>query len=336
MFNKSASSRRVSLPLLLTVIAAFVLTASSQTGGRNNPYSPNPAGKQSAREAPALPANQQNEPAVEIIPANAIVSDRRSTIARRTNPTARQAELNSKPLTEVYKVGVGDVLAIALKSASQGSGYYTVRADGTIDFPLAGEKVIVAGQRVDAIREILESGITLFPDPQVEVSVREYISHKIGVSGLISDPGEKGLQREAVPLFVIRAEAVVDPKATRVLISRESSNPEIYDLKDAATDNVLIYPGNSLEFVGDDQKAGFFYLSGEVTSAGQKPLSPGMTLDQALIASGGAKGDPKKAIIRRKTAKGVFAVSEHNLRSIHDGKAIDPVLATGDIVEIKD
>ena len=342
-FSGNFSAFSIGLRSVATVI--FALSAGAAFGqGSNNPYSPSPTHKV-RHEAPsptpppvkpvgndvAFVLNSQNPPKP---------LEDRPTIAQRTYKIAKLADLRSMPPTEIYRVGVGDVLFVNLKNSAQRSGYYTVGRDGTIDFPLAGENVVVADQTVSNIEEILASGITLYPDPQVEVRVREYGSHKITVTGLVERRGEKNLQREAIPLFVIRAEALVDAKATRVVITRAPLlKAETYDLRDGKTDDVLIYPGNSVEFTvdGGSRSVGsaFYFIAGEIVSAGQKELTPGLTLYQSVISSGGAKGDPKKAIIRRKNEKGVFAISEHNLRAIKDGKAADPALWPGDVVEIR-
>ena len=68
---------------------------------------------------------------------------------------AKAANLRAVPPTTIYKVGAGDVLFINLKNAGQGSGYHTVRQNGTIDFPLAGDDLIVADQTVSDIEEML-------------------------------------------------------------------------------------------------------------------------------------------------------------------------------------
>lgn len=272
-------------------------------------------------------------------PSAAPDTDDLPTIAQQTYNIAKAADVRAMPPTEVYKVGVGDVLFINLKNAGQGSGYHTVRQDGTIDFALAGEDLIVADQTVNDIEEMLASRITLYPDPQIEVRVREYGSHKITVSGLVDDAGDKNLQREAMPLYVIRAEALVSPKATKVLVTRAPLLKfETYDLHDPKTDNVLIYPGNSVEFAADGNSrssVGVYFISGAVASPGQKDLTSGLTLYQAMAASGGAKGTPKKAVIRRKNETGAFSVFAHDLRAIKDGSAADPALVSGDVVEIQ-
>jgi protein involved in polysaccharide export with SLBB domain len=340
-FVKPIEVARVGVVFASAVLAcvAACVPAFGQTG-KNNPYSPSPS-----------PKVKSSQPAVVITPAksgpsdvsfvmqarNAPVPESRPTIAETTFKIAKNADLKSRPPSEIYKVGVGDVLYVNLKNAAQGSGYYTVRPDGTIDFPLAGENVIVADQTVDTIEDILVSGITLFQSPQVEVKVRQYSSHRITVSGLVDSGGEKNLQREAMPLFAIRAEAGVSSKATKAIITRAPLlKVETYDLRDPKTDDVLVYPGNSIEFTaGGGLNGASYFIAGEVVSGGQKELTYGLTLYQAVVASGGAKGNPKKAVVRRKNDKGLFANTEYNLRSIKDGKSLDPFLLAGDVIEIR-
>jgi polysaccharide export outer membrane protein len=231
-------------------------------------------------------------------------------------------------------------LLVNIKNTPQGSGYYTVRTDGTIDFPLAGENVVAAGRTMDEIEESLASAITLYSNPQLEVKVREYTSHKINVSGLVDNPGEKSLQREAVPLFVIKAEAIVERSATKATVTRaQQAIPKTFDLRNSETDSVLIYPGDTVVFTDDSgartTDSAVYFIGGDIAAAGQRQFLPGITLYQAVVASGGSKHEPKKAIIRRKNDKGMFAVSEHNLRAIRDGKVADPALAAGDVIEIR-
>jgi len=151
--------------------------------------------------------------------------------------------------TQVYKVGPGDVLFIDLTNSQNGKGYYSVLEDGTVDFGLSGEKIIVNGKTPDEIARVLESRITLYRDPRVEVRVREFASHNITVSGLVSNGGRQYIQREAVPLYVVRAQADVNSRATKVIIrSRTLGVATTYDLNSAVTENILIRPGDDIEF----------------------------------------------------------------------------------------
>ena len=321
----------------LLTLAAFVIglvaagDCQAQASGRNNPYSPSPVRKTGEQPSSAQkPAPQQ---------IAFVVQDGRTTAGRPQNDIARptenkNVEVRTLAPTETYKVGVGDILLVSLKNSPRGEGYYTVRSDGTIDYPLAGDNVVVANQTPDGIRGMLASRITLFRDPDIEVKVREYGSHRINVSGLVERSGEKKLQREAVPLFVIKADAGVGVKATKVVITRGPMlKPEMYNLRDPNTDNVLVYPGNSVEFAAD-AVTGSYFISGEVRSGGQKELSAGLTLYQAIAASRGTIGNPKKVKVRRKNDRGAFSVLEFKLQSIKDGKISDPPVLSGDVIEI--
>jgi polysaccharide export outer membrane protein len=303
--------------------------------GRNNPYSPSPAGR--TNDPPtqnATPARPPREITVAIVPPKP--EPDQPTIAQRTYAIAKAANARTPAPAETYNIGIGDVLYINLKNSTQGAGYYTVHANGTIDYPLAGDNVIAAGRSAEDVEEMLATNITLYPDPQVEVKVREYTSHKITVSGMVKEPGEHALQRDAVPLYVIKADAQVDRGATKVIVTHEK-NATTYDLRESGSDNILIFPGDSVEFAGESGSsagAEYYFIGGSILSSGQKQLSPGLTLYQAIMAAGGTKGDVKRAVVRRKTQKGTFAVTEHNIKAIRDGKAVDPQLAPGDVIEI--
>ncbi len=335
---------------LAIFVAAGVSFGQTQDGrSRNNPYSPSPKGKiTSTASEPSTIKNVGSEPksdgSISFIMQKSTTpvespDANRLSIAQATFKVAKAAEARSALPTEIYKVGIGDVLFVGLRNSPQGSGYFTVRPDGSIDYPLAGENVKVADHTVETIEEILSSSIKLFQDPQVEVKVRQYASHKIVVAGLVENGGEKYIQREAMPLFAIRAEAVVSPKATKVAIRRrDAQRAEVFDLNDPKAESVLIFPGDTVEFTGNTTSLsanGSYFISGEIASGGQKDLIAGLTLYQAVIVAGGTKGDPKKAIIRRKSEDGLFKVQEHNLRSIKAGKSMDPMVMAGDVIEIR-
>jgi protein involved in polysaccharide export with SLBB domain len=335
---------------LVIFVAAGVSFGQSPDGrSRNNPYSPSPKGKvanpaSESSTVKSVGSGPKSEGSISFIMQKSTTpvespEANRPSIAQATFKVAKAAEAKSALPTEIYKVGVGDVLFVGLRNSPQGSGYFTVRPDGSLDYPLAGENVKVVDHTVETIEEILSSSIKLFQDPQVEVKVRQYASHKIVVAGLVENGGDKYIQREAMPLFAIRAEAVVNSKATRVAIRRgETNKTESFDLSDPKAESVLIFPGDTVEFTGNTANLsanGSYFISGEIASGGQKDLIGGLTLYQAVTVAGGTKGDPKKAIIRRKSEDGLFKVQEHNLRSIKAGKSMDPMLMAGDVIEIR-
>jgi polysaccharide export outer membrane protein len=254
----------------------------------------------------------------------------------------KPADNNAVPPTEVYKIGVGDVLYISLQNApAKASTYYTVLEDGTIDYPLSGEMITVSGLTTVEVENLLKAKIKLYENPQISVKVREHASHQITVLGLVENSGEKYLPREAVPLFMIRAEAIVQPRADTLVLKRAGSNTQQIDLRDVKSEDVLIFPGDILEFkISDDADAisagrQFYFIGGNVRSGGQKDFHPGLTLTQAILASGGLrKAIATKVVLRRKNQSGLLSPIEFNLNFIKDGKQPDPLIKAGDTIEV--
>ena len=221
---------------LLTGMLSLVSFAQTSGGkARNNPYSPSPSA-----EATTKPSNEDVLAKLGMQPV----------VITRASYRATPKIVSSVPSpTEIYRVGVGDVIFVNVKNSVNATGFYTVKKDGTLDFTLAVEKVIVTGKTAAEIARSLEAKITLYRDPRVEVSVSEFGSHKVTVSGLVASPGVHNIQREAIPLYVIRAGALVDKKATRAQITRQNGTLEYFGLLDAKIDEVLVFPGDTVEFL---------------------------------------------------------------------------------------
>lgn len=328
-------------PAALSMAAALSVAAqTSVVDQRNNPYSPSP-GRQQNREGSKVKNTADEVSFVMQSSSRPQRSDdfiRTVAVKDSSQPVAPApksvADERALAPSETYKVGPGDVLLITLKNAPQGSGYYTVQANGTIEYPLARGVISVADRSTESIKQILKSAITLFKDPEVDVRVRQFGSHRITVSGLVDNPGEKFLQREAMPLFTIQAEAGVQSRASHVRLTRDGQS-QVLALKDAKTGEMLVVPGMQIEFLSSADTGGSYFIGGEVVGSGQRNLTSGLTLYQAVVSAGGTKGDPKKALIRRKNEKGMLVTHEHDLRSIKAGRSMDPYLAAGDIIEIK-
>lgn len=289
----------------------------------------------------ALEASIDKDGAFEDISQNKTpVGATNGTIAKKTREIAKNAAAANLPDTEIYKVGFNDVLFISLQNAASNSAkYYTVLNDGTIDYPLAGEMVSVVGLTSDEIEEVLREKIKLYDNPEVSVKIREHASHKITVIGALEKPGERFLQREAIPLFVIRAEAMVEPDATWVTVKRKDLEPQTFELSDEKYQSFLVFPGDIVEFGKEELKTtvaaeNFYYIGGFVRQFGRKEYFEGIRLTQAILASGGLRESKiRKITIRRKNAEGLLESQKYDLREIKDGKVPDPVIERGDTIE---
>jgi protein involved in polysaccharide export with SLBB domain len=249
--------------------------------------------------------------------------------------------LDSEPeensLTTIYRVGVGDVLDIRVRNITgSASTLFTVLEGGSIDFPLLGGQVPVAGYTTEEIQNRMAVEFrrrALFEGAQVTVGVRQYSSHSVIITGLVVSGGTKMLRREAVPLYVILAEAQSRLDAARASIMRGSNPVMIVDLTDPSSLSVLVRPGDVINI--SSRPEAFYYIGGRIDYPGQKVFQSGITLLQSILAAGGTRNRSEGIVeISREGASGILTTTRYNLREIKSGKIPDPRLQAGDRIEV--
>lgn len=259
-----------------------------------------------------------------IVPIKADVNDPSGT----TTP--------ERPLTEIYRVGVGDVLDIRLlNSANSKSTLFTVIGGGVIDLPLAGGTVSVAGFTPEEIQTRIAAELkrrAMENNAQVSVGVRQYLSHSVTITGLVINPGMRFLRREQVPLYVVLAESQLRNDGGRVVIMRGGTPGEPHDLSDQATLNLNVQSGDVITVTNRPEQ--FYYIGGRISYPGQKTFQPGITLLQAILAAGGTSRQENRVEISREGADGRLVTIPYNIKQIKAGAAADPKLQPGDRIEI--
>lgn len=238
--------------------------------------------------------------------------------------------------TVVYHVGVGDVLDIKLTNwPTRESTLFTVLKNGLLEYPLLSGPVSVAGMTTDEIAKLLSSEIKVLKAARVSVSVRDFASHAVVVTGLVDSPGRKTMRREAMPLFAVLAEALPRPEASLATIVR-SGNSQTISLSNDPAMATLVLPGDVINVAGGNRAATrFVYVGGDIASRGEKEFRDGMTLTQAILSAGGVTRSSKTSVrVARRDAKGFLRSSDYNLQSIEEGKAQDPLLEAGDRIEV--
>ena len=180
--------------------------------------------------------------------------------------------------SQIYRVGVRDVLDIQLSdNPGRDSTLFTVLQGGVLEYPLAGNPIVVAGLTTPEIAALLRQRIKIFDNPAVVVNVRDYASHTVTISGFVAAPGTKILRREAMPLYTMLAEALILPEAARATITRQGRAPIVVDLKDANLSSTLVVPGDAIKVSGmPPAPTEFFFVGGEISSPGQKPYHAGL------------------------------------------------------------
>lgn len=250
--------------------------------------------------------------------------------------SATSATAQEPPLTEIYRVGIGDILDIRLlNSASNKSTLFTVVGSGVIDMPVAGGTVHVAGLTTDEIQKRIAAELkrrAVEDNAKVSVAVRQYLSHSVTLTGLVVYPGVRFLRREVVPLYVVLAESQLRNDSGRIVIIRAGLPGEPHELSDPATLNLPVQSGDVITVTSRPQE--FYYIGGRINYPGQKTFQPGITLLQAILAAGGITRQENLVEISREGKDGRLATIRYNIKQIKSGAVEDPKLQAGDRIEV--
>lgn len=201
---------------------------------------------------------------------------------------------------------------------------------------MLAEPILVTGLTAAEIATKMETELAkraLIENAKVTVGVRDYASHSVLVSGLVKDPGTKFLRREAIPLYVIVADAQPLPEAAKVTVVRnEPSKIFEIDLTQPADMNLLVRSGDVVTLHRNVTQ--FIYVGGEVKFPGEKTFRRGLTLTQVII-SAGVLPKAKRAEIGRDNSEGFVVETRFSLKDIQSGKAVDPLLQPGDRIMVQ-
>ncbi len=139
-----------------------------------------------------------------------------------------------------------------------------------------------------------------------------------------------------MPLYVVLAEALPKADAGRaVIIARASGTSKTVDLGDPAALNELVAAGDVVNV--QVRPPEFFYIGGQIAQPGQKDYHTGLTLTQAILASGGVTRDAGSKVrvnVMRQGADGRLVATAYVLQEIETGQVPDPRLQPGDRIDI--
>jgi polysaccharide export outer membrane protein len=219
-----------------------------------------------------------------------------------------------------YRVGPRDVIEIVVVGETDLTGKYTVRTDGSFEFPLVGTvKVagLTAAEVESRLRQLLGDGY--LRNPQVSAKVLDFESQRVFVGGDVGKPGHVQLTGPLTLLEVLTQAGGVERTAgDEVVVLRQSdqhgaitgpvvagqpgvqeiARVSLDDLQSGrAKDNVVLKNGDTI-FV---PKAGFIYVKGAVKNPGPFQFQRGFTVMEAINAAGGEtkEGKPGAAEIER-------------------------------------
>jgi protein involved in polysaccharide export with SLBB domain len=252
-------------------------------------------------------------------------------------PVPLNPPTEDESLTKVYRVGPSDVLDVRINEVqAQQSTLFTVTPAGLLEHPLLAEPLNVSTLTTEQIQTKIQDDLkkrAVIEQPTVTVGVRDYASHSILVSGLVKDSGTKFLRREAIPLYVVVADAQPLPEAAKVTVMRNELNQIFeFDLTNVSQMNLLVRPGDVVNLQPNETQ--FIYIGGEVKDPGEKIFRRGLTLTQAIISAGGVTKKSKVAEIGRDDGRGFLIKTSYKLKDIQSGKTMDPLVNAGDRIMV--
>lgn len=152
-----------------------------------------------------------------------------------------------------YRIGVADVLEIAVWKNDAMTRTVPVRPDGRISLPLVND-VMAAGLTPQALRDALAAKLTAFiAEPVVSVIVREVNSFKVSVIGQVKTPGRVNISGPLTVLDAIAQAGGFTEFASRsriVLLRNEGKTPKRFDIdysrivESAGLNNYVLSPGD--------------------------------------------------------------------------------------------
>ena len=173
------------------------------------------------------------------------------TVACSTSRADQPAAIPDPP---EYRIGIDDVLDIAVWNVAELQKTVPVRPDGKISLPLVND-VVAAGLTPMELRKQLTEKIAAYvQNPDVSVVVREIRSLKVSVIGQVRTPGRYDLKGPSTVLDALAlAGGFTDFAARRKITILRSAGSTVqrirfdYDAavsKGSAKNNMMIKPGD--------------------------------------------------------------------------------------------
>jgi polysaccharide export outer membrane protein len=198
-----------------------------------------------------------------------------------------------------YAIGPGDVLSIGIWGHGDLSKDYPVTIDGYVPFPLIGRVKadgLTVQQLGERLRVLLEKDYLV--DPQVIVSVKEYLSQKVQILGEAEKPGLYYLTGPTTLVEMLSRAGGLGKTAGRELMVLRTANAGVPGSRAGLTilrlDMRKVMAGdvsNNIAVERDDMifvpKAQAFFVLGEVRKPGTFAIERDTTILEAITQAEG-------------------------------------------------
>ena len=205
---------------------------------------------------------------------------------------------------KAYVIGPEDVISIIVYGHVDLSTQAAIAADGSFSYPLLGQ-VQAAGLTTKELEAQLAKSLSEYiVNPQISVTVIQFLSQRISVLGEVRTSGAQNLQHTSTLLEILAKAGGPTPEAGReVVIVRAAETQEGLPLSTNVTKDINTTIRIDLErlmageiprpiqiFNGDTiyiPRVTYYYVSGEVSRPGRYRLERETTVAKALTVAGG-------------------------------------------------
>lgn len=238
-------------------------------------------------------------------------------------------------------VGPGDLVAITVFDIPELGTESRVSNSGELDYPLLGS-VKLLGKTASEASSLIAAGLRdggYVREPRVSVSIREYATQGIAVTGEVHSPGTFPLIGTHTLLDCLSAAGGLTSFASHTITITHTGSvePSVYtiDTRPAQSwkTNPVVKPGDRIEVA----RAGLVYVIGDVARPGGFVMENGepLTVLRAMALAGGGNRTARlsKARIVRKTETGVEE-THVPVKALLAGKMPDIELHSDDVLYI--
>lgn len=222
----------------------------------------------------------------------------------------RQEEFRKDQSMGGYRVGPGDILKIVFwKQFSADEYEVLVRQDGTLSFSMVDD-LKVSGLTTTELDNLLTQRLSrYFKSPRIDIMVKEYHSQEVLVMGAINtltrQPTGPGVYILKKPTRIVELLTIAGgPRPTanlkKVAVTRKNGTTLYLNIYKAifqsdASQDIPIYPGDSIFVPETSEGVSKVYVFGEVKNPGVYDLKEGMSVLEAIGKAGSFSPD---AVIR--------------------------------------
>jgi len=261
---------------------------------------------------------------------------------------------NTKKANRIYTLGIGDEVSLLVYLVEELSREYQVAGNGSIQLPLVGPIKVSGLSIVEAQNEISRVlSSKLLKDPQVTLSISEYGSRDISVSGAVRIPKIYTLKRGRDPLemlniagglsqiagydmhisYTVRDEVTGEERRTKSIVGLASllqpETPEDFDALQKVR-SIVLSNGDSIYI----PVAGKVYIDGAITNSGSYDVENNTTILSLFAMAGGVDwtASPRKVKVLRRISRKENKEYTLNITDIKNNKAENFKLQDGDLV----